>query len=172
MKKTIVSLLALLGIAASGWAQDPADASTRVRVGERLPVFSVRTLDGRTIDSTALAGKVVLVNFWATWCPPCRKEMPLLQKDVWDAFRGREFVMVAISRGETEAAVRKFLAGRPVSFPVALDLDKKVYGLFATQNIPRSFVVDKKGIVRFASVGYQEQEFQAMVARIAAELKR
>lgn len=172
MKKTIVSLLALLGITASGWAQEPADTTTLVRVGEQMPAFAVKTLDGQTIDSAALVGKVVLVNFWATWCPPCRQELPLLQKDVWDAFRGKEFVMVAVSRGEKEETVRKFLAGHPVSFPVALDPDKKVYGLFATQSIPRSFVVDKRGVVCFASIGYQEQEFRAMVARIAAELKR
>ncbi len=172
MRTTIVAMCVffLTGLGIGG--QTPVDPTTLVQVGAKLPAFTVQTMDGRTIDSAALRGKVVLINFWATWCPPCRKEMPFLQKDVFEAFQGKDFVMVAISRGETEAKVREFLAAHRYTFPMALDPGKRVFNLFATQNIPRNFVVDKEGIVRSATSGYEEHEFRAMVALIRAELER
>jgi thiol-disulfide isomerase/thioredoxin len=77
-------------------------SKTFVHVGQKVPPFSVRTLDGAAVSSSTLRGKVLLINFWATWCGPCRAEMPALEKDVWGQFKSGQFEMVAIAREETE----------------------------------------------------------------------
>jgi peroxiredoxin len=115
---------------------------------------------------------VVLLNFWATWCPPCKKEMPFLQKDIFDRLRNKDFLLVAVSRGEKEAVVKDFINKHKYTFDIGLDPEGKVYKLFASMFIPRNFVIDRNGIVKLAAVGYEKKEFAAMIAVLNAELAR
>ena len=84
------------------------ESKTLVKVGDPVPDFTVKMFDGSTVDIASLKGKVVLINFWATWCPPCRAELKQVQKQIIDRFAGRDFVFLPISRGETREAVEKF----------------------------------------------------------------
>jgi peroxiredoxin len=170
MKKKIIMLCGTLIFCSLVFAQSEQEDATVIKAGAAMPPFSVKTLDGRTIDSKEFKGKVVLLNFWATWCPPCKKEMPFLQKDVFERFKGRDFVMLAVSRGEEEAVVREFIRAHSYTFAIGLDADSAVYKLFAAKFIPRNFVIGRDGIVKLASVGYEEREFAAMIELIGAEL--
>ncbi len=169
---TVLVLILLLGMTSVLARDEAVEQSSLVKVGSAVPAFTLNILNGQAFDSTAMKGKVMLINFWATWCPPCKKEMPPLQKEVFEGIQDPDFVMVAISRGEAEAVVREFLADNPYTFPIALDTDKKIYSLFATQYIPRNYVVDKQGVVQWASIGFEEDEFAAMVKQIKAELAK
>lgn len=117
------------------------------------PEYSVETLDGAPLTSASLRGKVVLVNFWATWCVPCRVEMPLLER-MYARHRDRGFVLLGLSvdRGGVEA-VRRFVQERGISYPVAIvgsDVERAFGGI---RGYPTSFLIDRDGVVRNEVIG-------------------
>ena len=128
--------------------------------------FTVEMFGGGKTDLAELKGKVVLLNFWATWCPPCRQELARVQSDVIDRFAGRDFVFLPISRGETHQTVAAFREKTGYSFPMGLDPSQTVYDRYASNYIPRNFVIDRNGKVVLASVGYDPEEFDEMIKTI------
>lgn len=146
--------------------------STLVKVGDKAPEFSVEMLDGSTLSSASLKGKVVLVNFWATWCPPCREELKYVQKDIVDRFAGRDFAFVAVSRGEARAKVEAFVKEHGYKFPIALDPQQAAYKLFASNYIPRNFLIDREGNIAFYGVGYDAEEFKHLISEIEKTLNK
>ncbi len=147
-------------------------ATTLVGIGDAAPDFTVEMLDGSRITLSELKGKVVLVNFWATWCPPCREELKHMQKQIADRFAGDNFAMIAVSRGETRGKVEAFIADNGYRFPVGLDPEQKIYHLFATNYIPRNFLIDARGRVAFIGIGYDEKEFAELIAKIDETIKQ
>src|SRR5208282_6274118 len=107
------------------------------------PEFTLKDLSGKSWTFADLRGKVVLVNFWATWCPPCRKEMPDLET-LYERFSSKGLVVLGIS-DEEAAKVEPFIRERKVSFPVLLDPGRKVNEMFVVEGIPKSFVYDREG---------------------------
>ncbi len=153
--------------------QDPeaeVQAATLTRVGDMAPDFTVTRLDGETFTLSALRGKVVLVNWWATWCPPCVEEMPFLQSLVWDRFKDADFAMVAVSRAEKREVVEPWIRNKGYTFPVAIDPDRSSYAKYAAAYIPRSYVIGPDGRILFQSQGYEQAEFAAMIETIAQAL--
>ena len=144
--------------------------TTLVKEGMEAPDFTVEMLDGSQVALSSLRGNVVLVNFWATWCPPCREELTHVQSDIIDRFAGRPFRMLAISRGEKRETVEKFIADNGYKFPVALDPEQAVFNLFASNFIPRNFLIGADGKVVFVGVGYEDDEFAAMTDTIEKTL--
>lgn len=117
------------------------------KAGDRAPKLILPTIDGRTVDLAALRGKVVVVNFWATWCPPCRTEMPAL--DAWyRARRGRGVEVVGVSEDKPRdrAEVKSVMA--PFAYPAGLAADAKVIGFAPARALPITYVIDRKGVVR------------------------
>lgn len=117
------------------------------------PEYQVETLDGSPLSSASLRGKVVLVNFWATWCVPCRVEMPLLER-MYARHRDKGFVLVGLSvdRGGVDA-VRRFVQERGISYPVAIvgsDVERAFGGI---RGYPTSFLIDRDGVVRNEVIG-------------------
>lgn len=153
-------------------AQDETATTTLVKEGMQAPDFTVEMFDGSTQTLSALKGKVVLVNFWATWCPPCREELKRVQQDLVERFAGEEFVFIPISRGEERETVAAFREQMGYTFAMGLDPERKIYDLFASNFIPRNFLIDKEGKVLVASVGYEPEEFDALIAKIEEELKK
>ena len=146
--------------------------STLTKVGQQVPEIGWMTLDGQKFDAKSLHGKVVLVNFFATWCGPCMQEMPHLQKDVFQKFKDKNFVMVAIGREHNDAELKEFRKKREFTIPIAADPGRKIYSRFATQYIPRNYVIAADGKIAFQSVGYNEGEFKKMLDLIDKELKK
>ena len=151
--------------------RDDLEATTLVKVGMPAPDFTVTMFDGRRLTLSSLRGKVVLLNFWATWCPPCREELARVPKEIIERFRGEEFVFLPISRGETREAVAAFREQMGYTFAMGLDPERAIYDLYASNYIPRNFLINREGEVVLASVGYEPEEFDALVAQIENELK-
>ena len=151
--------------------QAEVEATTLVKVGQVAPDFSVEMLDGRTIKLSELRGKVVMLCFWATWCPPCRQEMAHLQEGVIDHFAGKDLVVLPISRGEKRDVVEKFINHNGYTFGVGLDPERAIYDMYASNYVPRTFIVDKSGKVTYRVAGYDEETAEAVNAAIAKALR-
>jgi peroxiredoxin len=125
--------------------------------------FTLADLQGKPWHLQELRGKVVLVNFWATWCPPCRKEMPDLQA-LYDKYKDQGFVVLSIS-DEDAAKVTPFIEERKISYPVLLDAGRKVAAIYEVEGIPKSFVYDREGKLVAQSIDMRTRnQFQAMLA--------
>ena len=132
------------------------------------PEFTLKDLSGRAWTFADLRGKVVLVNFWATWCPPCRKEMPDLET-LYGRFGSKGLVVLGIS-DEEAAKVEPFIRERKVSFPVLLDPGRKVNEMFAVEGIPKSFVYDREGKLVAQSIDMRTQkQFLEMLGKAGVE---
>lgn len=147
------------------------EATTLVKVGQVAPDFSVEMLDGRVIKLSELRGKVVMVCFWATWCPPCRQEMAHLQEGVIDHFAGKDLVVLPISRGEQREVVEKFITDNGYTFGVGLDPERAIYDQYASNFVPRTFIINKRGKVTYRVAGYDEQTAKVVNAAIAKALR-
>jgi len=123
--------------------------------------FSLTALDGKTYSLDALRGKVVLLNFWATWCPPCRREMPDMQK-LYERFSSKGLVVLAVS-DEKRETVEDFLKKQNYTFPVVLDPGRKVNTAFGIEGIPNSFLFDREGRLVAQSIDMRtERQFLEM----------
>ena len=118
--------------------------------------FTLTDLQGKSWTLRSLQGKVVLVNFWATWCPPCRKEMPDLDS-LYQRFKDQGLVILAISDEEV-GKVKSYLAEKPVTYPILLDPGRKVNDMFRINGIPKSFVYDRKGKLVAQSIDMRTQK--------------
>jgi peroxiredoxin len=147
-----------------------AGAMTVARVGAEVPPLEVKTLDGQKIALRDLRGKVVLVNFWATWCPPCRAEMPGFES-VWRERQKDGFVVLGLSADEGgSGGVAMFLGDRGITYPVGMAsaTAKRQFG--GINALPASFLVDKRGIVRRQVTGmFDERLLRQDVNRLLAE---
>lgn len=119
-----------------------------------VPDFQVTTLDGDLIASSDLRGKVVLVNFWATWCGPCRVEMPGFQR-VYDDYKDRGFVILGLStdRGD-RTVVTEFLEARSVNYPVAISTPELEEAFAGIRGLPMSFLIDREGVIQNRVYGF------------------
>jgi peroxiredoxin len=149
-----------------------AAAATLVRAGDAAPDFTVSLFDGGSVRLSDLRGKTVLVNFWATWCPPCREELTRVQAELIDRFEGRDFVFLPISRGETRETVARFREQTGYRFTMGLDPEQTIYKMYATNFIPRNFLVGPDGRVIVATTGYEPEEFDALVETIRKTLDK
>lgn len=170
--RLVERLLWVGALAFLGWRVWPQLAAS-VGVGTAnaaAPDFQAQTLDGQPVSLASLRGKVVLLNFWATWCPPCRVEMPGFQS-VYESRRDRGFVVLGVStdlRGEQ--FVRDFLAERGITYPVALANGAMVRSYGGARTLPTSFLIDRQGRIRHEIVGvYAQPLLAAAVDRLLDE---
>ncbi len=121
--------------------------------GDPAPEFRLQALSGQYVSLSDLRGKVVMVHFWATWCPPCVEELPTLAK-LYQEFIGRDFVMLAVSVDEGGAkAVTSFLQRNGLNIPVLLDPDRITAGRYGTFKFPETYLVDREGVVKYKVIG-------------------
>ena len=153
-------------------AESDTESTTLVEVGEKAPDFTVEMFDGTQVSLRELRGKVVLLNFWATWCPPCREELARVQTDIIDRFAGKPFVFLPVSRGETRETVAAFREKMGYTFPMGLDSARTVYDRYASNFIPRNFLIDRDGKIVLATVGYDEKEFDELIRTIEKTLEK
>ena len=162
MKHFIFILLLLVSF--PGFCQD-------LGVGQPLPAFTVSN-DQQTIKSGDLKGKVVLINFFATWCGPCLQELPQMQK-LWATHKNnKNLVILVIGREHSQNEITTFKAKKGFDLPMYPDEKRLVYSLFATQFIPRNYLIDAKGTIAYTSVGFGQDEFNKMLSKIDELLRQ
>lgn len=152
-------------------AQD--DKSDKVKVGDNMPAFTIISDNGQQLlASSSLKGKVVLVNFFATWCPPCQKELASVQQTLWPKYKDNSnFVLLTVGREHTEADLKKYNEKKGFAFPLYPDKNRAVYAAFANNLIPRSYLLDKNGKVVYVTKGYTDEEFTTLMQKIEELLK-
>lgn len=150
-------------------AQDDLVTTTLIHRGDEAPNFSTELLDGTTVQLKELRGKPVLLIFWATWCPPCRSELAHLQEGVIDVY-GDTITVLPISRGEKRDVVEGYISRMGYTFAVGLDRNQSIYRKYATNYVPRCFVIDSEGKVLYAGVGYDEEIAKEVDAAIKEAL--
>jgi peroxiredoxin len=145
--RLLLSIAALLACAA-------ASAAT-VQVSSPAPDFTLRSVDGPNLRLNEQRGRVVMVNFWATWCGPCRQEMPHLNK-LHDKYRDAGFVLLGVNIDDNARAATDLAAKLGLRFPVLLDTDKSVSRLYDLGSMPATVLIDREGRVRYLHRGYRE----------------
>lgn len=158
--------------AATATAADASPAvTTTADVGRPMPDYSAPLLDGSTFDVAKERGNVLFLNIWATWCGPCVYEIPELEK-LHKAHAGERFKVVGVSVDEGgEQVVRDFVAGREMTYPVALDAAGKVAVMFNTFVLPTSVIIDREGQVVWKKLGIVSLEDAEMMRAIESALK-
>jgi thiol-disulfide isomerase/thioredoxin len=139
--------------------------------GRQPAAFELKDLSGRSHRLADYRGKVVLVNFWATWCEPCRDEMPAIEQ-LREKFAGRPFAVLAINVDEPEARIRKFLSSMPLTLTVLLDHERKLTRAWNVRLLPASYVIAPDGTVRFSALGELDWSTREVAERIAALFPR
>ena len=136
------------------------------------PGFSLSGRGGKNIDLTQFKGQVVMINFWATWCGPCRQEMPLLE-DIYKKYKPMGFTMLAVNVEPDSKAAEAWLGklSKPVTFPVAFDVESKVSKLYKVAGMPSTVFVDRKGNVRVMHKGYKPGDENFYLTQIRTMLK-
>jgi peroxiredoxin len=149
-----------------------ADSTALTKVGQVPPGFSTVTLDGKNFNLSGCNGKVVLLNFFATWCPACKEELPDLQKNVWERFREVGLIVLAVGREHSREELEVFRKEGGYTFDFAPDPKREIFKLYATKNIPRNVLIGKDGKIAYQSLGYQPETFKELVNQIFQALKR
>ena len=134
------------------------------------PAFELTAADGSIVRFDDMRGKPVVVNFWATWCPPCRAEMPAMQR-AWQQMKGEGILVVAINVGEDQETIEQFTSEVPVDFPLPMDTDSEVVQSWPVRGLPTTFVVDPEGRLVYRAEGERAWDSSEMLDLIRA-LKR
>jgi cytochrome c biogenesis protein CcmG/thiol:disulfide interchange protein DsbE len=164
-----LSAVPVLALLAYGFRVNPRDVPSPL-VGRPAAAFSLRTFEGAPVTLEALRGKVVVLNFWASWChPACYEEAPALERG-WRAYRDQGVVVVGVDIQDTAEAARKFIRDFGLTFPNVQDPNGKVSVDYGVYGVPETFFIDRQGRIRSKHVGALTDEvFRATVDRLLAE---
>jgi thiol-disulfide isomerase/thioredoxin len=154
------------------YCQEGLDRGFKVKVGDLSPEFSLELLDGSILNNKKLLDKVVVLQFTASWCGVCIKEMPHLEEKVWQVFKSDDFILIGIDLKEELDIVQNFVSKVGVTYPIAIDKDGSVFESFTTEKagVTRNIVLNKRGEIIFLTRLFDELEFSQMVEVVKAEL--
>ena len=164
MNRTIATMRALL---LATLVSLPAMA---VAPQEPAPVFQLQGMDGKPVNLADLKGQVVMINFWATWCGPCRQEMPLLEK-LYARYKPMGFTLLGVNVEPDSTLAAGFLEKTPVTFPILFDTDSAVSKLYKVAGMPSTAIVDRKGNLRWVHKGYKPGDENAYLDQIRALIR-
>jgi peroxiredoxin len=156
------------------WTQTEENRGYKVKVGEEAPQLSFSLMDGTPVTNESLKGKVVVLQFTASWCSVCRAEMPHLESEVWQRFKDDDFILIGIDLKETPEKVKLFIEEMGISYPIAIDSDGSLFESFTLPQagVTRNIVLDKKGKIIFLTRLYEREEFEQMIEVIEKKLNK
>jgi peroxiredoxin len=174
MKRNSIAVLLTIFICYISFGQEKKvnDEGYIVKVGDKAPDFTINEAGGKTYKLSDLKGKVVMLQFTASWCSVCRSEMPFIEKEIWQEKKTAGLVVIGIDRDEPVEKVLGFQKDIAVTYPLALDPGADIFGLFALKEagVTRNVIIDRSGKIIFLTRLYKKEEFDRMKKIIFAEL--
>lgn len=154
----------LLYIASQVPAQEPSGRGYIVKVGDKAPRFRFMLTNGKTVTSKKLKGRVVMLQFTASWCSVCRKEMPFIESEIWQVYKDKGLALYGVDYDEPLEKVEAFAKSTGITYPLALDPAGKVFALFARRQsgVTRNVIIDRNGNIAFLTRLFDRQEFDEM----------
>lgn len=145
-----------------------------VKIGDQAPDFLIKEVDGEEYMLSDLRGKIVMLQFTASWCGVCRKEMPYIEEEIWLEKKDKDLRVIGIDREEPPETVRKFRDDIGITYPLALDPEAEIFSLFAKKNagITRNVIIDRNGKIIFLTRLFEREEFNKMKEIIFSELEK
>jgi len=153
---TLTAIVSMVGLLAYGFTVDPR-AIPSTLTGKPAPDFSLTLFDGRTIRLSDFRGRVVILNFWASWCPPCRAEAPLLEQS-WQRYKDQGVVFLGVDMQDTEEAARQFIQEFGITYPNGRDPKNRIAIDYGVYGIPETFFIDREGRITYKHIGALEPE--------------
>ena len=147
----------------------------KLKVNDTAVDFTVEMIDGKKINLSDLKGKIVLINYWATWCAPCLMEFTEFPEKILKPFKNEDFILIAISIGENKEDVEAKMDKMKkygVDFNVGIDPKQEIWNKYATGSIPKNFVIDKNGVIQYISIGNSEDKVDKLADNIKKLLKQ
>jgi len=182
MKKTTIILFSLLiGLYSCNNEQKKTEEkanqdvikSTLIKEGQQVPEFSYVTINNDTLHINDLKGKVVFMNFFATSCPICIRELPHVEKEIWTKYKDHEdFELIVLGREHVADEMTAFKEKNDYTFDIVPDPERKIYSLFAERYIPRNIVLDRNGKIIYQATGFEKDEFKKLEETISDELNK
>lgn len=168
MKKLAFTVLYIcFGVAAMA----QTDEATFTKVGDQVPSFKFELEKGKTTSIENYKGKLVLINLFATWCPPCNIELPRAQTEIWGKYKdNKDFAFFVFGREQGWDVLNPYKKEKGFTFPILPDADRAIFSKFAKQSIPRNILVDENGKIIYQSLGYSADEFNELVKLIDKHL--
>jgi peroxiredoxin len=164
-KKYIVLLINLMFISISVvTGQKADDRGYIVKIGDSAPDFTIKEAGGKSYKLSSLKGKIVMLQFTASWCSVCRTEMPFIEKEIWNEKKASGLIVIGIDRDEPVSTVLKFQKDMAISYPLALDPGADIFGLFAVKEagVTRNVIIGRDGKIIFLTRLYNHDEFEQM----------
>lgn len=160
--------IVMLSIGLGSYGQNADNRGYIVKTGDAVPEITLKLTDGKVISMKDLKGKVVMLQFTASWCSVCRKEMPFIESDIWKAYKDKGLVLIGIDRGEPLEKVKEFAKTMKISYPLALDEDSGIFTKFADKaaGVTRNILIDRSGKMVFLTRLYDTAEFEALKKKI------
>jgi peroxiredoxin len=162
-----IRALSVIVLGSLGWT---AGAAT-LQAGAPAPTFQLNSMGGKPVALADLKGQIVLLNFWASWCGPCRQEMPILEQ-LNRQYHAKGVTLLGVNVEPDSVAAVNWLKATPVTFPILFDTDSKVSKLYEVEGMPNTVIVDRKGVVRYIHRGYNagaENEYLNQIRSLIRE---
>ena len=166
-----VPALLLVAVLAAGLAAAPPLSAASVTAGAPAAAFQLPAAVGDPVSLADFKGQVVLINFWASWCGPCRQEMPILEQ-LYKKYKPAGFTLIGVNVDKEAPPVKALLERKPVSFPVMLDPANQVSKAYHVDEMPSSVIIDRKGEIRYIHRGYKpgdENDYQDRIRQLIRE---
>jgi len=169
---TLIALFTFINLFASGQERPVYENGYLVKVGDKAPDFIINEAGGRSYKLSDLRGKIVMLQFTASWCSVCRTEMPFIEKEIWQEKKSSGLIVLGIDRDEPVDKVLKFQKDIAVTYPLVLDPGADIFGLFALKEsgVTRNVIIDRTGKIIFLTRLFEKEEFEQMKKVIFAAL--
>ena len=175
VSKSVLAACCVFGLAVAAQAADlpPLSHSLTTQAPRPAPALKLKTLDGQLLDLAQFKGKVVLINFWATWCPPCRREMPSMER-LSQALKGEAFSVLAVDVGEDADTIEAFTSqlDTTLGFPILLDTRSHTMQAWKVAGLPTTFLIDRQGRIVASAIGGREFDHPEIIRTIRELLNK